>query len=176
MLQFNKSLATNTNALYLDTVNTDIGYYDNLIISYSQSYDNSNGTFIVNAVSVPNVYTNWLLIENQGLDVPSYTGQYDIQVFKVGDAGAAIWGTVSDTWESVTDTWKDITGGSLVALWNNWNDTWRDTTPTWSGIQKSATSTELIYNDRAWISGSNESSITTYISANENGTYTTYNG
>jgi hypothetical protein len=35
---------------------------------------------------------------------------------------------------------------------------------------------ELIYSDRAFISGSNEDSITQYVSPNENGTYTTYNG
>ena len=35
---------------------------------------------------------------------------------------------------------------------------------------------DLLYSDRAYVSGSNEVSITQYLSPNENGTYTTYNG
>ena len=62
MLQFNKSLGTNTNAAYLNTVNTGSGYYDSLVVVYSQSYDNSNGTFVLDTVSAPTQYKNWLVI------------------------------------------------------------------------------------------------------------------
>jgi hypothetical protein len=34
----------------------------------------------------------------------------------------------------------------------------------------------LLYSDRAYISGSNESNIKQYVSPDENGTYITYNG
>ncbi len=152
MLQFNKSLATNTNALYLDTVNTGSGYYDTLKVAYSQSYDQSNGVFDVTATSLPNAYKNWLIIQNDGSDVPTPSGQYDIGVYTATDSLIpAIWGQLSSTWTAEADTWGAV-GEEIVAL------------------------VDLIYSDRAYISGSNESSITTYVSSNENATFTTYNG
>ena len=80
MLQFNKSLDTNTNAAYLNTVNTGSGYYDDLVVAYSQSYDQSNGTFEVSLYSSPTQYKNWILFQASGSSVPSYTGQYDVQL------------------------------------------------------------------------------------------------
>ena len=52
MLQFDKSKTTNSNAAYIDTVNTSSSYYDSLVVVYSQSLDNSNGTFDVIVSSV----------------------------------------------------------------------------------------------------------------------------
>jgi len=152
MLQFNKSLATNTNALYLETVNTGSGYYNTLRVQYSQSYDQSNGTFEVTATSLPTQYNNWLLIQNSGSVVPVPSGQYDVAVYTAeGTIDPAIWGTLATTWTAESDTWSTV--GDLTT-----------------------TLVDLLYSDRAYISGSNESSITTYVSSNENGTYTTYNG
>jgi len=148
MLQFNKSQATNTNAAYIETVNTSSGYYDSLVLSYSQSYDNSNGLIEVTTVSSPTAYTNWLIFQNSGSQVPSPSGQYDIDLF-TGLFTDAIWNQVATAWNSYDEVWD--TAGYLVP----------DT---------------LLYSDRAYISGSNESSITQYVSADENGTYTTYNG
>lgn len=152
MLQFNKSLATNTNALYLETVNTGSGYYNTLKVQYSQSYDNSNGTFDVTATSLPTQYNSWMLIQNSGSVVPTPSGQYDIKVYTATEVTTpAIWGTHPVKWGLETDTWSDV-GEEIITL------------------------ADLLYSDRAYISGSNESSITTYVSPNENGTYTTYNG
>ena len=152
MLQFNKSLATNNNALYLDTVNTGSGYYGTLKVQYSQSYDNSNGTFDVTATSIPTAYTNWLIIQNTGDEVPSYTGQYDVAVYTATEVTVqATWIEASKTWTNETDEWNSV-GAEVIAL------------------------VDLLYSDRAWISGSNNVDITQYVSPNENGTYTTYNG
>jgi len=148
MLQFNKSLATNTNAVYLDTVNTGSGYYNDLVVAYSQSYDQSNGTFEVSLYSSPTQYNNWLVFQNSGSSVPVPTGQYDVQLF-TGLFTEAIWNQVATAWDSYDEVWD--TAGYLVP----------DT---------------LLYSDRAWVSGSNNSSITQYVSPNENGTYITYNG
>ena len=148
MLQFNKSLATNTNAMYLDTVNTGSGYYDTLAFVYSQSYDNSNGTFNVSVTSTPNQYNHWIVVQNTGSLVPSYTGQYDFGLWKV-ELAPAIWQSVATAWDSYDEIW-DAAGDDVL-----------DT---------------LLYSDRAFVSGSNNSSITEYVSSNENGTYTTYNG
>ena len=148
MLQFNKSLPTNTNAVYLDTVATGSGYYDSLVAVFSQSYDESNGTFVVTATSSPTSYNRWLVFQNTGSDVPTPSGQYDVSIY-TNEFSDAIWGTLSNLWTAESDIWSEV--GENVP-------------------------TELIYTDRAYISGSNEESITQYISSNENGTYTTYNG
>jgi hypothetical protein len=152
MLQFNKSEATNKNAVYLDTVNTGSGYYSTLRMVYSQSYDQSNGIFAVTATSLPSSYRNWLVIENSGSVVPTPSGQYDIELYKATEVTEEVtWAEATKTWTLETDMWKSV-GGEIITL------------------------VDLIYSDRAYISGSNESSITSYVSSNENGTYTTYNG
>jgi hypothetical protein len=153
MLQFNKSLATNTNASYLATVNTSSGYYDNLVIEYSQSYDQSSGSFAVTAFSNPSQYNNWLVFQNSGSVVPSYTGQYNVALYT-------------------------STGSDSQAIWNQWDESFAATSQTWATISGSSTIelVDKLYEDRAWISGSNNVNITQYLSPNENGTYTTYNG
>ena len=148
MIQFNKSLGTNTNAAYLETVNTGSGYYDSLIVIYSQSYDNSNGTFILDTVSAPTQYKNWLVFSNTGSLVPDYTGQYDVDIY-TNTFALAIWNQVAQPWNAYNE------------IWNNAGD---------------EQPVDLLYSDRAWISGSNNVDITTYVSPNENGTYITYNG
>lgn len=148
MLQFNKSETTNKNAIYLDTVNTGSGYYDSLVAIFSQSYDESNGTFVVTATSVPNQYRSWLVIENDGALVPSPSGQYEVEIY---------------TNELIPATWQTV-----ATAWNSYNEIW-DTAGEDGPV-------DLIYSDRAFVSGSNEVSITQYLSPNENGTYTTYNG
>ena len=148
MLQFNKSEATNKNAVWLDTVNTGSGYYDSLVAVFSQSYDNSNGTFVVTATSTPNAYRNWLIIENSGSLVPSPSGQYDVKIY-TNNLVPATWETVATAWDSYNEIWDEAGEEQPI---------------------------DLLYSDRAYISGSNETSITQYLSPNENGTYTTYNG
>jgi len=152
MLQFNKSEALNKNAVYLDSVNTSSGYYDDLKVVYSQSYDLSSGSFDVTPLSTPTAYRNWLVIQNLGSVVPTPSGQYDIEIYTVtSGSGEAIWGTFASLWSAVTDTWGDVSGG---------DDELGD----------------LLYSDRAYISGSNETSITQYVSPDELGQYVTYNG
>tara|TARA_R110002153_G_scaffold15392_1_gene54908 strand:- start:2096 stop:2542 length:447 start_codon:yes stop_codon:yes gene_type:complete len=148
MLQFNKSLPTNTNAVYLETVVTGSGYYDSLVAVFSQSYDESNGTFRLDTVSSPTQYKNWLVFSNTGSLVPSPSGQYNVDIY-TNEFSAAVWNQVATPWDSFNEIW----------------DTAGDEVPT-----------TFLYSDRAFISGSNNVGITQYLSPNENGTYTTYNG
>ena len=148
MLQFDKSKITNSNAAYIDTVNTSSSYYDSLVVVYSQSLDNSNGTMEVTTVSSPSAYTHWLIFQNSGSQVPSPSGQYNIDVF-TGTFVDAIWNQVATPWDSYDEIWD--TAGYLEP-------------------------NVLLYSDRAYISGSNESNIKQYVSPDENGTYITYNG
>ena len=150
MLQFNKSTTTNNNAVWVQTVNTSSGYYNNLELVYSQSYDRSNGKFDLTTYSAPNQYRNWLIVTNSGSLVPIPSGQYDISIFTKALSTNPTWEATDEVWETTAQVWD--TFGDSGALG------------------------ELVYSDRAYISGSNEVEITQYISPNENGTYTTYNG
>lgn len=151
MFQFNKSLATNTNAAYIAVPNLSASYYDNLIITYSQSYDNSSGTINVTTTSAPTQYTNWLVITNNGAQVPAPSGQYNIEVYINSSS-------------------------SLSGIWDQADTAWELYNETWDRAGSSGPSNTLIYADRAFVSGSNEENITQYVSPNENGTYITYNG
>lgn len=148
MLQFNKSETTNTNAVWIQSPSTSSGYYDALSVVFSQSLDNSSGTFRLTTVSAPNQYRNWLVISNSGSLVPSPSGQYDIQLY---------------TFTFIPAKWN-----AVATAWNAFDELWNDAGEEGLGDE--------IYSDRAFVSGSNEDSITQYLSPNENGTYTTYNG
>ena len=148
MLQFDKSKITNSNAAYIDTVNTSSSYYDSLVVVYSQSLDNSNGIIEVTTVSSPTQYTHWLIFQNSGSIVPSPSGQYNVDIYTKEEV-AAIWNQVATPWDTFDEIW-DTAAQSLPIT--------------------------LLYSDRAYISGSNESNIKQYVSPDENGTYITYNG
>ena len=148
MLQFDKSQLTNSNAAYIDTVNTGSGYYDSLVVIYSQSLDNSNGILDISTVSSPSKYSHWLIFQNSGSLVPSPSGQYDVGIYTKEEV-PAVWNQVAVAWDSYDEIWSEA-GDSLPVT--------------------------LLYSDRAYVSGSNESSIKQYVSPDENGTYITYNG
>lgn len=150
MLQFDKSQTLNTNAAYIDVVNTGSNYYDSLVLVYSQSLDNSNGTISISTISAPSVYTHWLIFQNSGSSVPSPSGQYNIDLYTAGAIIPAIWNQVDVAWNVYNEVWETAGGVSSIG--------------------------DLIYSDRAYVSGSNESSIKQYVSPDENGTYITYNG
>ena len=106
MLQFNKSEATNKNAVYLDSVNTGSGYYDGLVVVFSQSYDESNGRFVVTATSTPNQYRSWLVFENTGSLVPTPSGQYEVELWTAQDIVDAVWNTTDVPWNTFDTTWQ----------------------------------------------------------------------
>ena len=147
MLQFNKSQQYSTNAGYVDSVPT--GSYTEIVIDFTQSMDNSVSTYDAEVLSKPDQYNKWLLFRSSGSQVPSPTGQYDVNV-----------------WAGLKD--GDLTWAEFSTLWTNANITWD------SGeiIRRE----EFLFSDRAFVSGSNNEAITQYVSSNENGTYITYNG
>ena len=153
MLRFDKNQATNTNAIYVDTVNTSSGYYDTLSLVYSQSYDNSNGFVQVYPTSTPDQYKNYLVFTLPGTTLTTeeiWSGQYDVEVWTAAEASEGRWGFITTPWDSYNETWA--TAGDA------------------------GTPINFIASDRAMIVGPNQSSITQYVSSDENGTYTTYNG
>lgn len=149
MLQFKRGEATK-NAVYIESFNSASGYYDSLAVFYSQSYDNANGRFDVSVTSAPTQYRHWLVFNTAADIAPTASGQYDIEIYRVEAGKEGRWGFVSESWA--------LADGQ------------------WATFGESGTPLNSIYSDRAYVSGSNESSITQYVSPDENGTYTTYNG
>jgi len=149
MLQFDKSKATNSNAVWIETVNTSSDYYNNLVAVVSQSYDLSSSTIALSLVSAPTAYRNWLIFSNIANEVPSGSGQYDVEIYTATTASEATWATTEEVWATSEEVWQNFGGGGDPVT--------------------------LLYSDRAYISGSNETTITQYLSPNENGKYTTYN-
>ena len=150
MLQFDKSQTYNSNAVWIDTPSTASGFYSPLQAVYSQSYDNSNGRFDLTTISSPNRYRNWLVIRNTGASLPIPSGQYTVKIYRATQTTNPTWEGTDQVWATTDEVWSTFGEGSVIG--------------------------DPIYEDRAYISGSNETFITQYVSPNEIGTYTTYNG
>ena len=149
MLQFNNQIPINTNAVWIDQVDPTPNYYDELLIVLTQQYDLSEHIIPVITTSTPNKYRRWLVFSNDGslIDIPS--GQYEVRIFTSQLIGLT-WGTAAFSWSSVNQTWSGYSGQSVPD--------------------------KLIYTDRAYVEGNNIVSIKQYLSPNESGIYTTYNG
>lgn len=153
MFRFSKNQATNTNAVYLDTVNTGSDYYDNLTMVFSQSYDESNGTIQVFPQSTPNQYNSWLTFTLPGVSLVAEkipTGQYNVEIWTAAEAQEGRWAFIDIPWQNYDQIWE--TAGE-------------------PGRPET-----FLTSDRAFIEGYNQTVIDQYVSSNENGTYTTYNG
>ena len=153
MLQFDANQTNNTNAIYIDSVNTGSGYYDTLSMVYSQSYDLTSGYLQVFPTSTPDQYKNYLVFNLPSANITVEglkSGQYDIELWTAAEATEGRWAFIDIPWDNYDATWE--TAG----------DPGRPI--------------EYITSDRAYIQGTNQSSVRQYVSSNENGKYTTYNG
>ena len=148
MLQFNKAQSTNTNAVWPDVeITSSIG--SQVVLEFTQSYDKSTSITEADVLNNPGVDgQQYIVLQLTGSSVPSPSGQYTVNVWE-GNLEPFIWGQVA------------ITFGAITAKWSDAN---------------AVTKTRLLSTERAYVSGSNESQIIEYVSPNENGTYTTYNG
>lgn len=142
MLKLDKSKAVNTLAIHLNATSS----FTDLALVYSQSYDLSNGTM---PFSVDNIKGQYYIGGVSGSDIPSPSGQYNIDIYQGIAGNPLIWNTTATTWATTDKTWN------------------------FSGF--SATGS-ILRSIRAYVSGSNDVSFTDYVSPNELGTYTTYNG
>ena len=117
-----------------------------LVLQYSQSYDLSNGNIEMEVDSIKGQYYIGTI---SGSQIPSPSGQYNIDIYK-GEETPAVWNQVAVAWDAYDEVWA--TAGAFVATGS------------------------ILRTIRAWVSGSNDSVFTNYVSPNELGTYTTYNG
>jgi hypothetical protein len=147
MIQLNQSEATNIVALYPDsTYNPANPTLLAVRFSGSQDYDRFATIFMAS------IYSNnypWIVVQLTGSEVPNPSGQYTLQAFQLVATGSAVWNTDADQWELANTTWDDATYEELG---------------------------DLITTVRAFVSGSDVTPITQYVSPDENGAYTTYLG
>lgn len=149
MLQFNKSQALNTNAIWPDVeITSSVGAQ--LVLEFTQSYDNSVTAAEGNVINNPGVNgQQYIVVQLTGSKVPSPSGQYEVNVYE-GDLVEATWVETAQLWSAINTKW--------------------------SSDDPVVIKTKFLTNERAYVSGSNEQNITQYVSSNEDGTYTTYNG
>jgi hypothetical protein len=148
MLQLNVSSTTNSSAVYPD-VTASLGTTQ-VLLEFTQSYDfSTKSNVIATLINTPSATNPWLVFQVSGSTLPTASGQYDVNIWQFTQAAALLtWATQNTLWGSTNDTWAGVGG---------------------------ITKTQLLSTDRAFISGSNQVSTTTYLLPANGGTYTTYN-
>lgn len=128
-------------------------YYNNpsgsFSLSYSQDLDRSSGSIDLTLLNTPDSVTPRLVFSLPNNQVPQYSGFYTVTLKENLTEGVKKWGQESSTWTAASFKWSD---SSYIV-----------------------TSRELD-EDRAWVSGSDGTSFTSYISSDEDGAYITYHG
>ena len=148
MLQLNVSSTTNSSAVYPD-VTASLGTTQ-VLLEFTQSYDfSTKGNVIANLINTPSATNPWLVFQVSGSTLPTASGQYDVNIWQ-------------------------FTQAANLLTWATQNTLWADTSNTWDG-SGAFVKTQLLSTDRAFISGSNQVSTTTYLLPANGGKYTTYN-
>jgi DNA-dependent RNA polymerase auxiliary subunit epsilon len=146
MIQLNKSLALNTFAFYPDVPVS--ASTDLLYIDWYQDYNKNSGSLYVQVVSNATT-TPWVICEMPGASVPNPSGQYTFEFYQTVDDAFLPWEQVDTEWNLLNQNWDDIKGRVI---------------------------TDFVAEERAFISGSDVTSIPEYVSSYEPGYYTTYIG
>jgi hypothetical protein len=149
MLQLNHSQAINTNAVYPDVEATP--GITQVLLDFTQSINkNVTSNVIGTLANVVDLSNPWLVIQLTGSLVPTASGQYDVNIFEFTQLpGLGVWGQISQSFGSIQDTWGGNGGGIVIG--------------------------NKLSTERAFISGSNEYSITQYLLPTNAGFYFTYN-
>jgi len=100
------------------------------------------------------VYTlgQYLIGNITGSQVPTASGLYTVNFYESSTSGSLIWSTWTPVWTTLTSLWPSYSGSSVT------------------------TTGSLIDVERAWISGSDQTSINYYTSSNDYGQFYTYDG
>jgi hypothetical protein len=146
MLQLNKSQATNTIAFYPD-IPLSVSITQ-IKLSGSQDYGRSGSEFIATVVSNAD-NTPWVIAQFNGSLLPDATGLYTYNIFEFFPGTELIWNLTTTQWQNETTVWNSTGGGGVG---------------------------DLLVTTRAFISGSDVTPITQYVSPDENGAYTVYLG
>lgn len=148
MLQLNVSSTANSSAVYPDI--TASAGTTQVLLEFTQSYDYSTkDNVIATLINTPSPTNPWLVFQVSGSTLPTASGQYNVNIWEFVQAGSSsLWSTQATLWNATAITW----GGSGTYV-----------------------KTTLLSTERAFISGSNGVSTTTYLLPANGGTYTTYN-
>jgi hypothetical protein len=147
MLQLNHSQATNTNAVYPDVL-APAGTTQ-VLLDFTQSINkNTTPNIIATLANTVNASNPWLVIQLTGSSVPIASGQYDVNIYTFTQGTLGTWGTQATLWGATNITW----GGG-------------------AGFTKGI----LLSTERAYVSGTNEYSITQYPVPVNGAYYYTYN-
>jgi hypothetical protein len=147
MLQLNVSSTTNSSAVYPD-VTASLGTTQ-VILEFTQSYDYSKkGNVVATLINTVGPTNPWLVFQVSGSTLPTASGQYDVNIWEFTGNSSLTWGTQNTLWTNTNIEWDGSNG---------------------------FTKTVLLSTDRAFISGSNQVSTSTYLLPANGGTYTTYN-
>jgi hypothetical protein len=146
MFQLNKSQTINTVAFYPNEV---LPSGSEILLEYTQSYSKTvTGSIQADVISNP-ANTPWVIAQFSGSLLPSASGQYDFAIYELTVGGALVWNLTNVNWESELTIWNDASSVSVG---------------------------DLISNERAFISGSDVTPITEYVSPNDNARYQVYLG
>lgn len=150
--QYSTGSEVNNNAIYSDLQPATTE--SNVIIDLTSSYDQSTVEMVGTIVSNKSQgYGGWLLVETEQLDSPQNSGQYVANVYEAADIFTNVtWDEADVRWSAAATTWADFS--SIIF-----------------GKLRQIASQEPTY-----AVGNNEEVITTYLSSNENASFTTYNG
>ena len=90
----------------------------------------------------------WVVATVSGSVVPAYTGQYTFDIYELIPGAGQVWNLSEEVFSTSTVVWNEGTADLLG---------------------------QLLTTERGYVVGTNDESITTYNSPNQNGAYTTYN-
>jgi len=150
MIQFDKSTAINTVTLYPESASAYASSTSSVYtFSVTQSINQNTGSFTGTLINTPSTLNPRLAFNVSASVLPNYSGQYQITLSEALTGGEQTWGAYAKQWILADVKWSEVFG---------------------------LTGSRTIDRDRAWISGSDTPSFDDYISSNEQGYYTTYNG
>ena len=124
-------------------------------LSLSQSLDNSNSLVTLSRLNTTvdkNKSSLIILQADSGSGIPTASGQYQADLLYQAERSKAKWGNLNVQFGSVNQIWSNVVSDEL-----------------------DPNIATVISEDRAYVYGTNEQSITTYTDTNQIGTYTTYN-
>lgn len=144
MIQLDKSRA-NQSVVFWPSEATPFSGSSQVNFVWTQDYNQQSGSFLGTITS----RKSWIVVNVEGSDVPAPSGLYTIDI-------------------------RDTDGALEDLIWNLADLNWNDADTDWDVAQSGTGLGTLLTTERASISGSNEVSLTTYVSPNENAKYTTY--
>jgi len=155
MINLYSTASNSTFVMYPDEIPFSASLTPFYRLSLSQSLDNSNSLVTLTRLNTSvskNKSSVIILQAPSGSGVPSVSGQYQAELLYQAEPAPAKWGTEHVQFGTLNSLWSDVDSINFV-------------------IQ----SASVISQDRAYVYGTNEQSITTYTDTNQIGSYTTYN-